>query len=208
MAAKVLSTMTGIGLQSVLDHNYHKLFIGFSDPDKDRSVLKFPTGRRRLNLFKEFNMTAHEDYPPLYTMREESFRGLPSAYQIYMESESEYEAAIKLVGSWTHWKLFLECKDFFEGPSRSGIGWTGVKSWREEKEIQDAARAYQQLKVSAEMGNVQAQKEIWANLTKSKKGAPSKAEIAKAAKEAAESTASIKEDLKRLELVTANGNKV
>lgn len=181
----------------MMDFDFHLNYTGYADPNKDKSDLKFPSGRYRLNLFHEFNQKAHEDYPPLYTMREEPFRGLPSAYLIYMTSTSEYEAAMKLMGSWQHWKRYYNSKQFMEGPEVKG-GWEGLQSWREEKEIRDAQEAYQQLKTSAAMGSVPAQKAIWDDKTKARKGRPSKDAIRKAAAEAAQAKDEIKADLKRI----------
>jgi hypothetical protein len=188
-----------------MDYNEHTDFVGFSDPEKDRSILKDSMGRFRMNVFYEINKSRHEEYPPLYTMAEESKMGLPSAYIIYMTSASEYEAAIKLLGSWTHWKRYLKNNEFMHGPRQPGPGWEGLASWRQEKEIRDAAKAYTQLKRSAEMGNLQAQKEIWAVNTKQKRGRPSQAEVEKAAAEQAQHTRELKDDLKRIKLVAVNG---
>lgn len=165
---------------------------------KDRSVLKDVMGRYRTNIFYEFNKSRHEDYPPLYTMREESVRNLPSAYLIYMTSENEYEAAMKLVGSWAHWNKLLKCKPFINGSEDSGI-WTGIAEWRKEKEIRDKALAYNQLKVSAAQGNVTAQKIIFDGDKKSAtRGRPSDAEIKKAAAAQAEKSDRVKSDLQRI----------
>lgn len=185
-----------------MDHNYHVAYTGFADPDKDRSVLKDTMGRYRTNIFYEFNTSRHEDMPPLYTMREQPYRGLPSAYKIYMTSDSEYEAAMKLVGSWNHWQRLLKCKPFMEGPT-DAFSWTGLNAWREEKEIQDKAHAYNQLKTSAAGGNVQAQKIVYdGDKVKAKRGAPSKAEITKEAARQAELDDRISDDLKRLKIVS------
>jgi len=188
-----------------MDHNYHMDFFGYSDPEKDRSILKDNLGRYRTNLFYEFNKTRHEDYPPLYTMREESFQGLPSAYLIYMYSESEHEAAMKLVGSWQHWQRLLKSRPFVEG-YEDGCMWSGLQAWRDEKGIRDKAIAYNQLRTSAAEGNVQAQKMIFdGTKTPSKRGRPSKEEVKQAAREQAESIREMKDDLKRIKLVTKNG---
>lgn len=159
-------------------------------------------GRYRTNLFYEFNTSAHEDYPPIYTMRENEWRGLPSAYQIYRTCDTEYDAAMELVGSWLHWQKLLSSPIFMNGP-RSGFAWTGLNFWREEKDIRDRAEAYVLLKLNAEKGNVQAQKLLFEG--DKKRGRPSKAEVVKAAKHMAAQTASIKEDLKRIKLVAVNG---
>jgi len=182
-----------------MDRSDYITYVGFSDPDADRSILKDNIGRYRTNIFYEFNKTRHEDYPPLYTMREDEWKGLPSAYRIYMESDSEYEAAMKLVGSWAHWQRLLKCKPFINGGEELGI-WMGLDQWREEKAIQDKAFALNQLKISAAGGNVQAQKIILEG-DKGKRGRPSKAEVAKAAAKQAEHSNQIKSDFKRIKAV-------
>lgn len=186
-----------------MDRNYHETFIGFADPDRDRGILKDSMGRYRTNIFYEFNKTRHEEYPPLYTMREETWAGLPSAYLIYMLSDSEYEAAMKLVGSWNHWQRLLKCKPFMEGSDESG-SWVGLQQWREEKRIQEKAHAFNQLKISAAQGNVTAQKIIYDGEKENAKGRgrPSKAEVAKAAKEQAVQEESVKKDLARLGVIS------
>lgn len=190
----------------MLDSNYHINFLGFGNPDKDRAHLKDVGGRYRTNLFCDFNTTRHEKYPPLYTMREAPHKGLPSAYQIYMYSDSEYDAAMKLVGSWAHWQRLLACPAFMKGPE-DAFSWTGLEDWRTEKELRDQANAYMQLKEAAESGNVQAQRLIYEGKgTASKRGRPSKAEIKAAAEEAAQHAKDIKSDVKKLKLVI-NGDK-
>ena len=189
-----------------MNYEEHMLFLGFADPNKERAVLKDAGGRFRMNVFHEFNKEAHDDYPPLYTMREQPFRGLPSAYLIYMTSDSEYEAAIKLLGSWQHWKRFWGNKQFMGG--MQGQAWEGLTAWREEKEIRDAAKAYLQLKASAEMGSVPAQKQVFDSNTKVKRGRPSKAEVAAKAEEHAQLTKDMKDDLKRIKLATNCGKQV
>jgi hypothetical protein len=189
---------------SIMDHYDYVSYIGFSDPDADRSVLKDTIGRYRTNIFYEFNKSRHEDYPPLYTMREDEWKGLPSAYRIYMTSDSEYEAAMKLVGSWAHWQRLLKCKPFMNGGEEVGI-WTGLEQWREEKQIQDKARAYVQLKTAASEGNVTAQKMLFEGDKVSKRGRPSKAEIAKETVRQAQVAEQVKEDFKRIKLAVSNG---
>jgi len=127
--------------------------------------------------------------------------GLPSAYQIYMASDSEYEAAMKLVGSWNHWQRLLKCPPFLNGPE-DAFSWTGLNDWRREKEIKDKAIAYNQLKINAAGGNVQAQKIVYdGDKTEAKRGRPSKDEVRNAAKKQAELDARMKEDYKRMTLV-------
>ena len=187
------------------DYDYHVTFVGYLDPRKDRSLLKDSMGRYRTNIFHEFNKTRHEEYPPLYTMREDSHSGLPSAYQIYMASDSEYEAAMKLVGSWNHWNRLLKSRPFMEGPEE-GATWVGLTEWRKEKQIKDKATAYNQLKISAAGGNVPAQKLLFeGDKSAGQRGRPSKEQIERAAKEEAALSTQITDDLKRIRLIADNG---
>ncbi len=185
----------------MMDHEWHMNFEGFSDRDLPRTHLKDGAGRYRTNLFLEFNKMMHEEYPPIYTMREEPYGGLPSAYLIYMYSDSEYEAAIKLVGSWHHWQRLLRSKPFVNGLDNSAM-WEGLQTWRDEKEIKEKATAYNQLQINAAQGSVPAQKAILDGKTStSKRGRPSKEEIANAAQEQARLLRETKDDLQRIKLV-------
>jgi len=186
-----------------MDLNYHINFVGFSDPNKDRGILKDTMGRYRLNIFEEFNYKRQEAWPPLYTMKEEVTAGLPSAYLIYIHSESEYEAAMKLVGSWNHWNKLCTSQAFMNGSPTSTV-WSGLKSWREEKEIKDRATMYHLLKIAAATGNVNAQKLLFEKDKGGVRGRPSKAQIEQAAKDAASNEEVIKDDLARLRLVASS----
>lgn len=141
-----------------MDSDFHRNYLGFSVPDCDKSILKQTDGKFRVNIFKEFNYAHHDRYPPLYTMYEEPRHGLPSAYMIYMLADSEYEAAMKLVGSWAHWQRLLKCNEFLYGSKDGRHNWFGIESWREEREIRERSQALNQLRIAAAGGNVQAQK--------------------------------------------------
>ena len=183
----------------MLNAAFHRDFVGFADPDKDRSILKDNMGRYRLNIFREVGV---RNSNPIYTMHEDPRDGLPSAYQVYMFSESEYEAAMKLVGSWAHWLKLVNSPRFMNGVSDEA--WLGLKQWREEKEIKDKAYAYTLLKLSAGDGNVQAQKALLeGDKETGKRGRPSKAEIAKAAQEAAKAVTDVKSDFSRIRLAAS-----
>lgn len=183
----------------------HTAFEGFSDPDMDRSILKDASGGYRTNIFIDFNKSTHDTNKPLYTMRELPYRGLPSAYLIYMTSSSEYEAAMKLVGSWQHWEKLCKSRPFMEGTEDSGQ-WAGLQAWRAEKDIKDRAIAYNQLRINAATGNVQAQKMLYEGIKSAyKRGRPSKSEILKLAQEEAKHLREIRDDFKRVKLVMQNG---
>lgn len=135
----------------------YRLYEGFKDPSKDKSVLlDARQARRTETLFLESITTRAIDqgYKPLYTLREHEKDGLPSAYQIYINSVDEADAAMKLVGSMHHWRRLVGLKWFFEG--RADIGHEGLVRWREDMLSRDATRCKQQLMYAAEEGKVQA----------------------------------------------------
>jgi hypothetical protein len=97
----------------------------------DKSLMKSTMGKwRTKSLFLEWN-TPSIDRPPLYTLEKEPRKGYPSAYMVYMAHDTEYEAAIALLGDYEHWKVVAESptlKPYFD-------------AWREEKAIKQEAMA-------------------------------------------------------------------
>jgi len=89
-----------------------------------------------------------------------------SMYMIYMSCDSEYEAAIALLGSYPHWCKLKKCSWFQEYLIR----------WENERTIRDEAIARSILIRLAECGNVTAARTVYANAekTKGKIGRPSK----------------------------------
>lgn len=135
----------------------YRTFKGFKDPDKDRSILLDARGARRTEtLFQESITTRarNSGYEPLYTLGEHEKDGLPSAYQIYMNSIDEADAAIKLVGSMHHWRRLVGLRWFFEGSA--SLGHEGLVRWREDMMSRDATRCKEQLMYAAEEGKVPA----------------------------------------------------
>lgn len=132
-------------------------------------------------LFYEFN---NPDAP--YTLRDEDFtnragKTYKSAAAIYREAVDEYDAAIKIVGSWTHWEKLLGLKWFVEGIHTGGYNFGGVGKWREEMALRDASFAKSQLVESAEAGNVTAQRYLHETATKGSKGKAGRPESKKPA---------------------------
>lgn len=118
-------------------------------------------GRYRTeNLFLETNRDRSKNYyPPVYTLKPHSVKGLPSAYQIYMNAANEYDAAIQLVGDMRHWRKLCNLKWFMEG---SYVGaWDGLAQWREDKAMKDQADSIKLLREQAEGGSVTAQKTLF-----------------------------------------------
>ena len=160
--------------------------------------MKDSRGHYRVNLFKEFNTENHKRYPPVYTMKDVDYKGLISARRIYLESADEYEAAMRILGSWKHWKRLCNVKLFFRGPpEETHLSWDGLEKWREEKALQDKMRVRKLLWESAENGNVTAQKILFDG-EKPKAGRPSKDKINREARQLAERDEMIREDLKRI----------
>lgn len=87
-----------------------------------------------------------------------------SMYMIYMHCDSEYEAAITLLGSYNHWKKLKRCS-WFEDV---------LIEWELERNIRDEAIARSILIKLAEAGNVTAARTVFANVkdTKGKTGRP------------------------------------
>lgn len=79
-------------------------------------------------------------------------KGYLSLYLLYMEYDSEYEAAIGILGSWQHWEKLCKCKWF--KPLRD--------RWEEERKTADAAIAKKTLLEEARAGNVAAAKAVLA----------------------------------------------
>lgn len=72
-------------------------------------------------LFVEFNPDA--PYTLRTRDRERDGRKVISAYQVYMQSVDEYDAAMRLVGSLEHWRKLCSLKWFMEEvPDKGGSG--------------------------------------------------------------------------------------
>ena len=105
------------------------------------------TTERRINI------------PPLYTLKVEPSSDLPSAYQIYMDSADEYEAAIKLVGNMKAWRALCKAGWFLTGWTEHGH--EGLVQWRKDMEARDKSLAKIQLQAKAEGGNVAAMTKLY-----------------------------------------------
>jgi hypothetical protein len=71
--------------------------------------------------------------------------------RVYLECDTEYEAAMRFVTSWEHWKEIAKsahCKPL-------------IDLWREEKMMQDQTRARKMLWKAAEQGNLSAARTIY-----------------------------------------------
>lgn len=113
-------------------------------------------------LFVEFNPDAK------YTLKNHDVikdnKVYVSAYQIFMHSVDEGDAAIKLVGSYQHWRKLCSLKWFREGIRE--FTFDGVEQWREDMDTRDRTIAKRKLMEAAENGNVQAQKFLFGDVPK------------------------------------------
>lgn len=119
------------------------------------------------SLFYEYRHQTKSEYTP-FTLKEKDFKGCISVYRVYMETDSEYEVAQKLLKSWKHWSVLCE-SPFFKKE---------LQLWREEKAIREASIGISALVEAAKDGNVTAAKYLVDKNT-SKKGAgrPTRLEV-------------------------------
>lgn len=104
-----------------------------------------------------------EEYPPVFTLKMEEYKGLPSAYEVYMSSVDEYDAAIKITGSMKNWRLLCSAAWFMEGAPE--IGHEGLVQWRKDMQERDRSIAKRQLAEAAAAGNVTAMKTLYTSKT-------------------------------------------
>lgn len=114
-------------------------------------------------LFYEHRHHTTVDEKAPYTLRTQDFIDSTghiyrSMYMVYMKCDSEYEAAIALLGSYHHWKKLKRCSWFQDY----------VQSWESERNIRDEAIARSILVRLAECGNVTAARTLYANAEKTK----------------------------------------
>lgn len=152
----------------------YSLYRGFQDPEADQSVLLDDRQARKTEtLFLEsISSNSKKKYEPIYTLREQEKQGLPSAYQIYMHSIDETDAALKLVGSLGHWRRLCGLKWFMEGAEQ--MGHEGLRQWREDMKARDLSTAKRQLMDQAAGGNVNAAKKLMDEANKGRVGRPKK----------------------------------
>lgn len=133
----------------------YREYTGFKGVDqKDMEELRDSRGAMRTeSLFVEVSQTK-DKYTPLYSLKSYDSRGYPSAYLIFMESVDETEAALKLVGSLSHWRKLCNLKWFLKG--RPEHGFEGIESWRKDMADRDKSEAKRVLLAECAMNNVTA----------------------------------------------------
>ena len=122
----------------------------------DKSRFYYENGNEFYGIFREIPMSGSNCAigvipEPTYTIEEED-TDLPSAHKIYMDSMNEYEAARKLVPSYTFWKNMLKTSIKVRRL---------IEEWREEKMMMDQAAARRLLWEQAQKGNVTAQRILY-----------------------------------------------
>jgi hypothetical protein len=128
-------------------------------PDK-RKHLRDARGQYRTesSFIEVIQGTSKDKYTPEYSLKDYDNRGYISAYQVYMHSVDETEAAMKLFGSLAHWRKLCGLKWFING--RKEHGFEGLASWREDMAARDKTLAKRVLLKQCENGNVTAARSI------------------------------------------------
>lgn len=139
---------------------YYKSYTGFlnSDVEKIRTKLRGSNGVQLTEALFEETCTSAKSKDPnfqaLYSLKEYPTTNTPSAYQIYIHSVDETEAAMKLVGSLSHWRKLCSLKWFLTG--RKDVGFEGLLQWRQDMWERDRSAAKKVLIKLASEGNVTA----------------------------------------------------
>lgn len=165
--------------------------------DNNRQLIK--------SLFWETRRMDKLDSPPIYTLKDRDITvdGVTyfSLYRLYMETGdlTEYEFASKYLDNWDHWMLVSNSTWFQKY----------VRRWRTELEVKVKSEALRRLqKEAVEGGKNQYNANkffvekgwIAKEAEDSRRGRPSKQEIARKAAEEVFSSKQITDDLKRLEI--------
>jgi hypothetical protein len=113
-------------------------------------------------MFRELSTPSmRKKYPPLFTLKPYDYKGLPSAYRIYMESIDEYDAATKIVPNMREWDMLKEASWFLNGDVAHSF--EGLKAWREHMKQRDNSAAMKALQEKVADGDVTAAKAVLAN---------------------------------------------
>lgn len=107
-------------------------------PRSDSPILFDARGARRTaSLFIETTQDSNRD--PIFTMRDHSVKGMICVYDVWMNSVDEGDAAMKLVGSMSHWRKLLRCDWFMHGNAE--LSFEGLLQWRQDMLTRDMTRA-------------------------------------------------------------------
>jgi hypothetical protein len=142
-------------------------------------------------LFIDFRHACSNVAPPPFTLKpfDVTYEGKKyrSMYLEYMKYDSEYEAAMAILGSWAHWSKLKKTKWFKEV----------LDHWEEERNIRDEAIARSVLISLAEGGNVTAARTIYTNSNDNKPAGAKKR--AAGQREGEDEADTLKEMMERLE---------
>jgi hypothetical protein len=105
-----------------------------------------------------YELSNSKTIKPVYTLSTEDKGEYVSAYQVYMHSIDEYDAAMKLVGSMKHWRKLCKLSWFMNGIHE--LGFEGLKAWRRDMLLRDQSAAKRKLQELADSGNVSAAKAL------------------------------------------------
>jgi len=106
-------------------------------------------------LFYEFRHQSTSSVKPPYNLKDKDWKGTKSMYLLYMEYDTEYDAALALLGSWPHWEKLCKTKWFAQHKEK----------WDAERKLRDESLARKTLLEQAKDGNVTAAKAILAKET-------------------------------------------
>jgi hypothetical protein len=136
-------------------------------PKRD-AELPIDVGFRHMTkgMFYEYRFQSTSKLVPPFTLKHYDFTDIhgveyKSVYMMYMEADSEYEAAINILGSYNHW-LKLSKTAWFSAH---------LEEWESERNTRDEAIARSTLIRAAECGNVPAANAIFKNSKAGKKAA-------------------------------------
>ena len=163
------------------------------------------------SLFAERIAQRHleQGLEPEFTLmeRDKEWRGkkLPSMYNLFMQYNDEYEAAIGILGSKAHWDKLARTKWF----SKGWVGFSGhrgLETWREDMLDRDMSIAKKTLIEAAKDGDTAAAKKLAdllkQQMPKKQVGRPLKEEDPRKISESTkQEKAEIEEDLNRLNVI-------
>jgi hypothetical protein len=171
-----------------------------SKSDKDNALEQFKGNNGHFlteSLFWETNKN-RDNIAPVFTLKSVEHKGLPSLKQLYLQhmDPTEYTFAMNVFGSWQHWEQL------------KSLSWFApyAEEWRKELMVLLRSRAAQAaLDVLSSPDAPAATKMQAARYVadsgweeKHTKGRPTKREVAKAARDIAESDKHIEDDFKRI----------
>tara|TARA_R110002096_G_scaffold163951_1_gene331545 strand:+ start:4610 stop:5107 length:498 start_codon:yes stop_codon:yes gene_type:complete len=111
-------------------------------------------------MFYEMSAPAQRiKHPPIFTLKPQEYKGLPSAYLTYMESIDEYDAAMKICPHMRAWDQLRQADWFLNG----GPTFEGLKDWRTHMKQRDNSLAMAALQDKIAEGDVTAAKAVLAN---------------------------------------------